>query len=56
MESAKRSPLKIALIEFGIVFGSELVWNLVRKNGLSLVDAFGIAALTALLTYGLVRD
>ncbi len=55
MESAKRSPLKIALIEFCIVLGSELVWSLARKHGPGVVDAVGIAAVTALLTYGFAR-
>ena len=55
MEFAKRSPPKIALIEFCIVLGSELVWSLVRKNGPTVVDAIGIAMITAVLTYALAR-
>ena len=55
MESAQRSPLKIALVEFCIVPGPEVVWSLVRKHGPGLVDAVVIAAVTALLTYGLAR-
>lgn len=56
MESLKRSPLKIALLEFFIVLGCEFVWTFVRHNGTGLIDAVGIAAITGLLTYAWARN
>jgi hypothetical protein len=51
-EKAKgQSALKLALIEFAVVFVSEVGWNLVRKTGQSTIDAFGIALLTAVFLF-----
>jgi hypothetical protein len=45
------SALKLAVVEFAVVFASEVSWSLVRKTGQSMLDAFGIALLTALLLF-----
>lgn len=50
-----QSALKLAIIEFAVVFVSEVVWNQVRKTGQSLIDAFGIAVLTAILLFAFHR-
>ena len=47
----KQSPLKLALIEFAVVFVSEVGWNRLRKTGQSTIDAFGIALITAILLF-----
>ena len=51
VKEKRQSALKLALIEFAIIFASELSWNLFRKTGQSTVDSFGIALVTAILLY-----
>jgi hypothetical protein len=51
LKEKQETALKLALIEFAVVFVSEVGWNLVRKTGQSVVDAFGIALLTAIFLY-----
>ena len=43
----QHSALKVAVVEFTVIFVSEVSWSLIRKTGLSIIDAFGIALLTA---------
>lgn len=50
-ERERQSALRLALIEFAVVFVSEAGWNLSRKTGHSRFDAFGIALLTAVFLY-----
>ena len=45
------SALKLALIEFAVVFASEIGWDLIRKTGQSTIDALGIALLTAIFLF-----
>jgi hypothetical protein len=52
----RRSAFQIALIEFVMVFASALCWNLVRKTGESVLDAFGVAVLTAVFLYIVERQ
>lgn len=52
----RQSARNLALVEFAVVFLSEVGWNLVRKTGQSLVDSFGIALVTALLLYAVHRN
>ena len=47
----KRPAWKTTLIEFAVIFVVSVCWNLGRKTGESIVDAFGIAAITAILLY-----
>jgi len=47
----RQSALKLAFVEFAVVFVSEVGWSLVRKSGQSMIDAFGIALLTAILLF-----
>jgi len=47
----RQSALKLAFVEFAVVFASELGWSLVRKTGQSMIDAIGIALLTALVLF-----
>jgi hypothetical protein len=51
VNQTRQSALKLAFVEFAVVFVSELGWSLVRKTGQSLIDAFGIALLTAILLF-----
>jgi len=51
MKEKQESALKLALLEFVVVFVTAVCWNLVRKTGESAIDAFGIAVLTAVLLY-----
>ena len=51
IKEKRQSALKLALIEFAVVFVSEVGWNLVRKTGPSTMDAFGIALITAILLF-----
>lgn len=48
LKEKRQSALKLAVIEFAVVFVSEVGWNLVRKTGQSTIDAFGIALLTVI--------
>ena len=52
VKEKRQSALKLALVEFAVVFVSEVGWSLVRKTGQSTIDAFGIALLTAILLFG----
>ena len=45
----RRSPIQIALVEFVMIFVTILCWNFVRKTGESVLDSFGVAAVTAVL-------
>ena len=56
VKHVRRSALRIALIEFLIVFISALCWNVVRKTGESILDSFGIAVVTAVFLYILERE
>jgi hypothetical protein len=47
----RQSALKLALVEFAVVFVSEVGWSLVRKTGQSMIDDFGIALCTAILLF-----
>lgn len=47
----QQSALKLAFVEFTVVFVSEVGWSLVRKTGQSMIDAFGIALLTAIFLF-----
>ena len=47
LKEKRQSALKLALIEFAVVFVSEVDRNLLRKTGQSALDAFGIALLAA---------
>ena len=49
MKEKTQGALKLACLEFVVVFLSELGWGLFRKGAPSVLDAFGIALLTALL-------
>jgi hypothetical protein len=51
MENTKRSALKLALTDFFLMFFISIVWNYFRKNGVSVIDEFGVAAITAILVY-----
>ncbi len=51
MNEKRQSALKLAFVEFAVVFASELGWSLVRKTGQSMIDAIGIALLTALVLF-----
>jgi hypothetical protein len=42
---------RLALGEFALMFVVEVVWNYFRKNGVSVVDAFGVALITAVFLY-----
>jgi hypothetical protein len=53
---AQRPALRNALIEFVVVFVSELCWNFFRKTGGSTLDFFGIAVITAILLYFIERE
>jgi hypothetical protein len=56
-EKKKRQPaFTLALIEFAVMFLSEIGWNLVRKTGQSMLDSFGIALLTAIFLYAFHRE
>lgn len=50
-KKSRQSAIKLALVEFAVVFVSEVGWNLVRKTGQSTLDAFGIALLTAFFMF-----
>jgi hypothetical protein len=56
METAKHSPLRLALGEFCIMFVVTVGWNLVRKSGEGVLDAFGVSAITAILIYFFTRQ
>jgi hypothetical protein len=56
MNEKRQSALKTALLEFVVVFVTASVWNLVRKTGESVVDAFFIAVITAVFLYALHRE
>jgi hypothetical protein len=51
MTNTSKSAVRMAIIEFPIVFAGELAWNFFRETGQSLFDAFGIALITALFLY-----
>jgi hypothetical protein len=51
VKEKRQSALKLALIEFAVVFAAEVGWNLLRKTGQSAIDAFGIALVTAILLF-----
>ena len=51
MNEKRQSALKLAFVEFAVVFLSEVGWSLVRKTGQSMIDAFGIALITAILLF-----
>ncbi len=51
MNEKRQSALKLALVEFAVVFVSEVGWSLVRKTGQSMIDDFGIALFTAILLF-----
>jgi len=51
VENNKRAALKLALIDFVSMFLVSIVWNYIRKNGMSVFDEFGIAGVTAILVY-----
>jgi hypothetical protein len=55
-DEGRHPALRLALIEFATVFASELCWNFFRKTGGSTFDCLGIAAVTAILTYFVVRE
>ena len=55
-EKVRRSAFQIALIEFVIVFGSAVCWNLVRKTEESVFDSFAIAVITAVFLYFWERE
>jgi len=52
VKEKRQSALKLALIEFAVVFAAEVGWNLFRKTGQRAIDAFGIALVTAILLFG----
>jgi hypothetical protein len=56
VNQARRSASRTALIEFLIVFVSEICWNFFRKTGQSIFDSFGIAAITAVFLYVWMRE
>jgi len=51
MNESQRSALKTAVSEFLVVLVAAICWNFVRKTGESLIDAFGVAVVTAFLLY-----
>jgi hypothetical protein len=51
MKENQRSALKIALVEFVAVFVAAVGWNLFRKTGESVLDAFGVAVIAAVFLY-----
>jgi len=51
VKEKRQSALKLALIEFTVVFVSEVGGNLFRNTGQSTVDSFGIALVTAILLF-----
>jgi len=51
VKQVRRSASWTALVEFLIVFVSEICWNFFRKTGQSVFDSFGIAAITAVFLY-----
>jgi hypothetical protein len=53
-EKKKRQPaFTLALIEFAVMFLSEIGWNLVRKTGQSMLDS---SLLTAIFLYAFHRE
>jgi hypothetical protein len=51
MNEAQRSALKTAVSEFLVVFVAAICWIFVRKTGESVLDAFGVAVVTAFFLY-----
>ena len=51
MDNDKRAALKWALVDFVTVFVVSIAWNYIRKNGVSVFDELGIAAVTAVFVY-----
>jgi predicted branched-subunit amino acid permease len=55
VENAKRAALKLALADLFLMFVISVIWNYIRKNGVSVIDEFGVAALTAIFVYAFAR-
>lgn len=47
----KQSAIRATLLEFVLVLVTSIIWNFLRKTGESVLDAFGIAVLTAVFFY-----
>jgi hypothetical protein len=52
----RQSAIRATFVEFVVVLITSVIWNYVRKTGESVLDAFGIALLTAVLFYAFYRE
>jgi hypothetical protein len=55
-KEGRKSALRVALLDFVLMFVISVCWNFLRKSGTSVVDEFGVAFLTAVFVYAFYRE